>query len=134
ARSAGWGALSNRFAYVTTDSGAHWYVGAPRPAGSAAGAYGLSSVALDPADTTGNTFYVTSIAMHLVDDQGNLYPMGGFGHLYKTTDQGAHWASLGTQGLASGGLPEVGFDVVKVDPGDPATLYVGTQIGLYKSL
>ena len=133
-----WGAVSNRFTYATADGGAHWLVGLqPKPAGSAAtspGIYRLSSIAFDPDDTSGKTYYVGSMAGDLIDDQGLSYPLPpAFGHLYKTADGGASWTSLGGQGLAAGGLPDVGIDVVKVDPGDSNTLYAGTQIGLYRS-
>jgi hypothetical protein len=40
---------------------------------------------------------------------------------------------LGVQDVASGGLPKVGVNLLKVDPNDPATLYVGTEVGLYRS-
>src|SRR5258708_18732342 len=66
-----WGAVSNRFTYATADGGAHWLVGIqPKPPGSIAsapGIYLLSSIAFDPADTTGKTYYVTSLAPDLID-------------------------------------------------------------------
>ena len=129
---------SNKFAYVSGDGGAHWLVSVqPAPAGAPAGTgiYLLSSIAFDPSDTTGASYYLTSRAMNLVDPNGVTSPLPqSFGHLYKTTDGGAHWTSLGAQAVSAGGLPFVPFQVVAVDPGDAKTLYVGTSLGLYRSL
>lgn len=129
-----WGAVSNRYSYVTTDGGVNWLVGlqpAPPAAPAGTGIWELSSIAFDPGDTTGLTYYVTSLASTLVDANGFPQTLPrSFGHLYKTTDGGAHWASLDT---GAQGLPFVGFDVIKIDPGDSNTLYLGTQLGLYRS-
>ena len=129
---------SNKYAYVSADAGAHWLVSVqPAPAGTPAGTgiYLLSSVAFDGADTTGQSYYLTSRAMNLVDGKGNTSPLPeSFGHLYKTSDGGLTFTSLGAQPVSAGGLPFVPFIVVAVDPGDPRTLYVGTAIGLYRSL
>jgi hypothetical protein len=136
-----WAAVSNRFSYMTHDAGDHWLVSfQPRPANppgppaSPGGLYLLSSIEFDPRDTSGASYYITSIATALIDAQNNFYDYPpGFGHVFRTRDGGLTWQSLGAQGLAAGGLPDVGADVIKVDPNDPATLYVGTQIGLYRS-
>jgi len=53
--------------------------------------------------------------------------------VFQTTDGGFTWNSVGAQIVAKGGLPNVGADVIKVDPDDPTILYVGTVIGLYRS-
>ncbi|HUJ28725.1 MAG TPA: hypothetical protein VLW85_22045 [Myxococcales bacterium] len=128
-----WGAISNRFTYVTTDGGVNWLVGLnPAPTGTPAGSgiWELSSIAFDPDDTTGRTYYVTSVAGTVLDAQGNEQPLpGSYGHLYKTGDGGLHWTTM-DNGV---GLPFVGFDVIKVDPGDSNTLYLGTELGLYRS-
>jgi photosystem II stability/assembly factor-like uncharacterized protein len=131
-----WGAVSNRYTYVTSDGGAHWLVGVhPRPPQSAGGVYLLSSIAFDPSDPTGQRYYITSLATALIDPQTNTfspYPPD-FGHVLRTRDGGATWESLGARPVANGGLPAVGANVIKVDPADPAILYVGTVIGLYRS-
>jgi len=130
-----WAAVSNRYAYMTNDGGSHWLVGIQqRPQGSAGGTYLLSSIEFDPRDASGRTYYVTSLATALIDADGNFYPYPtDFGHVFRTDNGGATWTSLGAQPVASGGLPNVGANVIKVDPGDPAILYVGTMIGLYRS-
>ena len=131
-----WAAVSNRFAYVTTDFGAHWLASVqpkPNPA-SAIGAHLLSSVEFDRTDLSGKTYYITTVASSLVDGESNLFPYpANFGHLFRTIDGGLHWESLGVKGAATDQLPAVGVNIVKVDPGDPATFYAGTQIGLYRS-
>ena len=132
-----YGAVSNKYAYVTSDGGVNWQVSnPPAPAGAAAGvtAYLLSSIAFDPSDATGNTYYVSSVATRLTDGTSYLPLPQSFGHLYKTSDGGAHWTPLGTQDPNAGGLPFVPVDVVAVDPGSPATVYAGTDVGLYRSL
>ena len=126
-----WGAVSNKFAYVTPDGGANWNVSVqPKPPGAAGGVYGMTSIALDPGDVTGRTYYVTFSATMLVDDLGNFVgPVPeSFGHVLKTTDGGATWLPL-----TGPGLPFVPANVIKVDPKDPTTLYVGTSVGLYRS-
>ena len=138
AKSGVYGAISNKYAYVTADGGINWLVSLPpAPAGAASGTsvYLLSSIAFDPSDLAGRTYYVASRATNLVDASGNLQPLpASFGHLYKTTDGGLHWTSLGTQDVNSGGLPFVPVDVVAVNPGDAHTVYAGTDLGLYRSL
>ena len=37
-------------------------------------------------------------------------------------------------GSGAGALPNVPINVVKVDPGDNQTIYVGTEVGLYRSI
>jgi hypothetical protein len=132
------GAVSNRFTYTTSDLGRNWTVGNQiRPPGSNAGAYLLSSLEFDPKDASGRSYYVTTLAGVLVEDvngQPRYHPWPpDFGHVFRTTDAGATWTSLGAQDVASGGLPRVGVNLVKVDPNDPNTLYAGTEVGLYRS-
>jgi hypothetical protein len=133
-----YGAVSNRYAYWTGDGGVNWWVSTqPAPPGTPAGTgvYQLSSIAFDPADPNHWTYYVASNAMRLANADGTVFPPlpQSFGHLYKTTNAGTSWTPLGTQDVNSGGLPFVPVQVVKVDPGDPNTLYVGTDLGLYRS-
>jgi hypothetical protein len=136
-----YGAVSNKFAYVTKNGGTDWFVSVrvkvptSIPNCPGCGAYLLSSIAFDPTDQTGQIYYITSKSMSVTDEAGtNSAPMpSSFGHLYKTVDGGLNWTSLATQATA-GGLPFVPISIVKVDPTDKNTLYVGTDIGLYKSV
>ena len=138
AHSGVYGAVSSKYAYMTADRGNNWWVSVPpAPPGMPAGvgAYLLSSIAFDTADLSGNSYYVASRGTRLVNPAGTTYyPLpASFGHLYKTTDGGETWTSLGTQDVNSGGLPFVPVDVIAVDPGDSNTLYAGTDVGLYRS-
>jgi photosystem II stability/assembly factor-like uncharacterized protein len=74
------------------------------------------------------------VASWLIDADNKLskYP-ADFGHVLRTRDGGLTWESLGVQGALTDRLPAVGVNVVKVDPNDPATLYAGTELGLYRS-
>ncbi|MFL5806528.1 MAG: hypothetical protein ACJ8CR_32975 [Roseiflexaceae bacterium] len=45
------------------------------------------------------------------------------GHVFKTTDAGAHWTNV------SGNLPDAPVNSLVLDPFDPQTLYAGTDVG-----
>jgi photosystem II stability/assembly factor-like uncharacterized protein len=133
------GAVSNRFTYMTADGGRNWQVGNQlKPGSTGGGAYLLSSIEFDPRDLSGNSYYVTTVAGFLIEDvngQARYSPWPpDFGHVFRTADGGRTWLSLGVQDVASGGLPKVGVNLIKVDPNDVATLYVGTEVGLYRSM
>jgi photosystem II stability/assembly factor-like uncharacterized protein len=132
-----WAAVSNRYTYMTSDAGANWLVGLqprPPPPGPPGGVWLLTSVEFDPQDPSGRSYYLTHVATTLIDAENKLYPYPPtFGHVLRTEDAGLSWQSLGAQDVAAGGLPKVGVGVIKVDPNDSNTLYVGTEIGLYRS-
>ncbi len=48
-------------------------------------------------------------------------------HVFRTTDFGASWSDI------SGNLPEAPVNALIVDPDDAATLYVGTDVGVFVS-
>jgi hypothetical protein len=76
-------------------------------------AFDISSIAADPHDTTGATVYATVM---------------GFGtapHLYRSTDFGAHWTSIGSN------LASAPANAVVVDPNDANTVYVALDTGVY---
>lgn len=54
------------------------------------------------------------------------------GHLFKTTDAGATWVPFHGNGTGAD-LPNVPVWVVRFDPTNDSTLYVGTELGLYRS-
>jgi hypothetical protein len=81
--------------------------------------YPISAVALDPADPTGQTAYVTVMGFNT-------------GHVFKTTDAGANWTNL--DGAAGGtGLPDNPADGVVVDPNTKGLVYVATDVGVFSS-
>jgi photosystem II stability/assembly factor-like uncharacterized protein len=52
------------------------------------------------------------------------------GHVFKTTDGGAHWHATATSG--SGWMGE--NEALTADPRHPGTLYAGTTVGVYKTV
>jgi hypothetical protein len=81
----------------------------------------ISAIALDSADPTGNTAYVTIMGFHTP-------------HVWKTTNAGLSWADF------SGGIPSVLPDApvnaVVVDSGSSLSngnVYVGTDVGVFAS-
>jgi photosystem II stability/assembly factor-like uncharacterized protein len=47
------------------------------------------------------------------------------GHIFKTTDCGAHWADI------SRGLPDIPVNALALHPDDERTIYAGTDIGMF---
>ncbi|MFI5113159.1 MAG: hypothetical protein ACHP9S_10055, partial [Terriglobales bacterium] len=81
--------------------------------------YTISGIALDPNDATGKTAYVTVMGF-------------GVGHIFKTTDGGAHWAMLDGNPNTTG-LPDAPADAVVADPNVANLIYVGTDVGAFSS-
>ena len=77
----------------------------------------ISSIYIDPHDTTGNTVYVT---VEGADAQKLMIRI-----LYGSTDGGAHWQDL------TANLPETPANSVVVDPQSAGTVYVATDEGVY---
>jgi hypothetical protein len=75
----------------------------------------VSSVAIDPSDTTGATAFVTIMGF-----------TGGTGHVWKTTNAGAAWTEF------TANLPDAPVNAVVVDPTQPQ-VYVGTAVGVFSS-
>jgi hypothetical protein len=83
--------------------------------------YGLdiSSIFIDPHDTTGQTVYVTVAGIH--------NPSEDVQTVYGSTDGGAHWTVL------SPNLPAAPANSLVVDPQDANTVYVATDAGVYST-
>jgi len=103
---------------VTKDGGATpWNVTAPLPGGLGQ----ASSMDFPMTSTTpGQDFIVAS----------NSPTLPASGHVYKTTDGGQTWTPIGGIGGTSP-LPNLPVWVIKYDPMDANTIYVGTLIGVY---
>lgn len=75
--------------------------------------------------------YVTRIVPDPVDPQGVYVTLSGFGldelaaHVYRSTNRGLTWFPV------HGNLPDVPANDLVVDPLDPQTLYLGTDVGVY---
>ena len=101
--------------YVTLDGGANWTESTAPPRSR------LTSAAFDPSDSTRKTIWATSRSTTL----------GGPSHVFVSLDGGATWTAK--PGSGAGVLPDVPANAVKVDPNDAKTIYLGTEIGLYRS-
>ncbi len=79
----------------------------------------ISSIFIDPHDTTGNTVYVTVAGMQslLVDMEV----------VYRSTDGGAHWTDI------TSNLPWAPANSLVVDPQDANTVYIATDMGVYST-
>lgn len=76
----------------------------------------VSSVTIDPHDTTGNTVYVTIAGI-----KNFKVPIST---VYRSTDGGAHWANI------TANQPETPANGIVVDPQDARTVYVATDVGV----
>jgi len=117
--------LDGGFLFASGDNGATWSssdtgVNFPR----------INSIVVDP--TNPATVYATAIREFL----NSVYPIAGT--ILKSTDGGAHWATI-TNGIGPstmvdpGGTPGTIIGNLAIDPHTPTTLYVGTMEGVYKS-
>ena len=79
----------------------------------------ISSVTIDPSDSSGNTAYVT--IMGFTD---------GTSHVWQTTDAGGTWTDF--SGTDPNALPKAPANAVVVD-GNTHTVYVGTDVGVFQS-
>jgi hypothetical protein len=81
--------------------------------------YGMdvSSIFIDPHDTTGNTVYLT-----VEGAQSTTAPVQT---VYRSTDGGAHWTNL------TSNLPGTPVSGILVDPQDANTAYLATDVGVY---
>jgi hypothetical protein len=83
--------------------------------------YGLdiSSIFIDPHDSTGKTVYVTIAGFH--NQLENVQAV------YSSTDGGAHWTEL------TANLPLAPVNSLVVDPQDANTVYVATDAGVFST-
>jgi BNR/Asp-box repeat. len=72
---------------------------------------------------------ITSIKVDPANPSVAYLTMSGFnaGHAFKTTDGGATWQNI------TGNLPDVPANTVLIDPLDTQVIYVGTDIGVFRS-
>lgn len=72
---------------------------------------------------------ITSIVTDIPSATSAFLTVSGFGtgHVFATTTAGASWTDI------SGNLPDIPVNSLLVDPNDPNTLYVGTDIGVFRS-
>lgn len=84
----------------------------------------LTDIAVDLADNTGRSIYVTF---------GGTLPSGAKAHQHVWHFDGTNWqARSGTAGTR-GALMNVQHNAIRVDPATPTTLYVGADLGVWRS-
>jgi photosystem II stability/assembly factor-like uncharacterized protein len=73
--------------------------------------------------------FVTSLTVDRANPGVAYVTLSGFrsGHVFKTTNAGATWADV------SGLLPDIPANALLQDPLDPNTIYLGTDIGVFRS-
>jgi photosystem II stability/assembly factor-like uncharacterized protein len=57
------------------------------------------------------------------------YPAFGVGHVYKSTDSGAHWTNA--SGSGAGALPDIPVNALVIDQYSGDTVYIATDIGVF---
>jgi hypothetical protein len=77
-------------------------------------AYDISEIVISPYDLTGHTAYLTIMGF-------------GSSHIFKTVNAGSSWTDL------SSNLPDAPANSVAIDPVDPSTIYIGTDVGVFIS-
>ncbi len=73
--------------------------------------------------------FIKSIIVSATDSNVAYLTVSGYdsGHVFKTTNAGATWTNI------SGNLPNIPTNTLLIDPRTPTTLYVGTDIGVFRS-
>lgn len=103
--------------WVTTNSDADLGSWADRTGPINPQAYPISSIAIDPADPSGQTAYVGIMGFHT-------------SHVWKTTNAGVSWTDF------TGNLADAPVNSVVIDPGNTpgsGSIYIGTDIGVFAS-
>jgi photosystem II stability/assembly factor-like uncharacterized protein len=142
--------------YISTNRGANW----TPPAGVLDMTFGggdvLSAIAVAKSDTnviytgsaqgramvstTGGTGFtqittglpqrfIKSIVVSPTNSSVAYLTVSGFdsGHVFKTVNAGTNWTDI------SGNLPNIPTNTLAIDPRNPSTLYVGTDIGVFRT-
>lgn len=73
--------------------------------------------------------FVMDFAISPSNDDSVWIVLGGYGtsHVYVTGNGGSSWISKGLS------LPDIPHNAIILDPGNPATIYVGNDLGIYMS-
>jgi hypothetical protein len=74
----------------------------------------ISSIVVDPSDSTGNTAVATVMGF-------------GVGHVFRTTTAGLSWSDI------TGNLPDAPADSIVIDAFDPTHFFVGTDTGVFET-
>ena len=97
----------------------------------------LTTIAVDPADTTGLTAYVTFSGFSFVN--ANFGVNDPRGHIFKTTDGGNTWQDVSCSVAvcttpAASDLPNIPVNDLVIDPDVPGAIYAATdlRVGLFE--
>ena len=104
--------------WVTTNAAGGTSTWADRTGAINPGSFPVSGVAIDTADATGNTAYVTIMGFHV-------------SHIWKTTNAGVSWTDF-----SGTGLPDSPANALAVDPGSTTAngvVYLATDVGVFSS-
>ncbi|HLM59789.1 MAG TPA: BACON domain-containing carbohydrate-binding protein, partial [Pyrinomonadaceae bacterium] len=73
--------------------------------------------------------FIKSVIVNPNDANVAYVTVSGFdsGHVFKTTNAGASWTDI------SGNLPNIPTNTLLIDANSPTTLYVGTDVGVFRS-
>jgi hypothetical protein len=88
----------------------------------------IAAVTIDPADTTGNTVYVTynGFSARYIEGFG-----AGYGHVYKSTDGGATFVDVSGEAAQADSLPDVPTSDMVID--GAGNRYLATDVGVFVS-
>ena len=103
--------------WVTTNAGGGPATWADRTGTINSQGFPISSIAVDPADPSGQTAYVAIMGFHT-------------SHVWKTNNAGLWWTDF------TGALPDSPADALVIDSGtspNNGTVYVGTDVGVFAS-
>ncbi|HEV3075596.1 MAG TPA: hypothetical protein VHB47_14340 [Thermoanaerobaculia bacterium] len=83
-----------------------------------------------PQSSGGN---VSSLTFHPSDANVAYATYATFGgsHVWKTVDGGLTWTAI--DGTGTGALPDVEVNSIIIDPANPSSLYIGTDMGIFVS-
>jgi hypothetical protein len=104
--------------WVTTNAAGGTSTWADRTSSINFGNFPVSGVAIDTADVTGQTAYLTIMGFHV-------------SHIWKTTNAGVSWTDF-----TGAGLPDSPANAVVVDPGTTTSngmVYIATDVGVFSS-
>lgn len=94
----------------------------------------LTAIAIDPADNTGKTAYVTFSGFSFVNTSFGVNDPTG--HIFKTTDGGATWKDVSCSVAvcttpAATDLPNIPVNDLVIDPDVPGIIYTATDLGVF---
>jgi uncharacterized protein (TIGR03437 family) len=99
---------------LTAGPSTPWSFSQPRVNGS------IQSLAVDPSNPKTVYAVYTTFKNNASDN-----------HVYRSGDGGITWA--GTDGTGANGIPDIPVSAILIDPLNPSTVYLGTDLGVYVS-